>query len=309
MTTIPSFAPIIVLFASVAIAAGSAAWLVLERRSPTRRRLSNLRAEGPADFLIQLPILANESGAAWKRLATVVPKSPKEMGRLERRLTVAGYRGLGPAVLYALSELVLPVVFGGAMFLKFGSGPKPLMGVVFATAFGFFLPSMWLSRKTNKRQRQISNGLPDALDLLIVCIEAGSSIDQALNKVTDELTLAHPPLAEELRFVVTETRAGKSRIEAFRNLADRTKVEDVRSFVNMLVQTDRFGTSISQALRTHAETLRVKRRQRAEEAAAKLGIKLVFPLVFCLFPAFYIVMLGPAIIRFVRILFAQALAQ
>lgn len=307
MPTMPFLAPIVVLFASVALAAGSAAWLILERQSLTRRRLSNLQADGPADFVIQSPALANESRAAWTRLATVVPKSPKEMGRLERRLAVAGYRGLGPAVLYALAELVLPVVAGGGAFLWSGTSPKALMGVVFAAAFGFFLPSMWLSRQTNKRKRQISNGLPDALDLMIVCIEAGSSIDQALTKVTDELALAHPALAEELRFVVTEARAGKSRIEAFRNLADRTKVEDVRSFVNMLVQTDRFGTSISQALRTHAETLRIKRRQRAEEAAAKLGIKLVFPLVFCLFPAFYVVMLGPAIIRFVRVLFAQVL--
>jgi tight adherence protein C len=139
--------------------------------------------------------------------------------------------------------------------------------------------------------------------LMIVCLEAGASMDAAILKVSDELALAYPALADELRMVVTETRAGKPRLEAFRNLASRTGVDDVRSLVAMLVQTDRFGTSVAQALRTHAETSRTKRRQRAEERAAKIGVKLVFPLVFCLFPAFFVVTLGPAVIKFIRVMF------
>jgi tight adherence protein C len=164
---------------------------------------------------------------------------------------------------------------------------------------------LWLAWKTSKRQREIQNGLPDALDLLIVCVEAGSGLDAAILKASDELSLAYPALAEELKLITTETRAGKPRLEAFRNFAQRTGVEDVRTLVAMLIQTDRFGTSIAQALRTHAEVSRTKRRQRAEEKAAKLGVKLVFPLVFCLFPALYVVVLGPAVIKIMHSLMNQ----
>jgi tight adherence protein C len=144
---------------------------------------------------------------------------------------------------------------------------------------------------------------------MIVCLEAGSAIDQSIVKVSDELGLAYPALGEEFRMIITETRAGKPRLEAFRNFADRTGVDDVRALVAMLVQTDRFGTSVSQALRIHAETSRTKRRQRAEERAAKIGVKLVFPLVFCLFPAFFVVTLGPAVIKFIEIMYGQILVQ
>ena len=157
-----------------------------------------------------------------------------------------------------------------------------------------------LERRIRRRQTQITNGLADALDILIVCIEAGNAIDQAILKAAEELEVSHPVLAHELQLVNIETRAGKPRLEAFRNFAERTKVEDVRSLVAMLVQTDRFGTSVAQALKTYADVLRTKRRQRAEEKAGKLGVKLVFPLVFFLFPALYVVMLGPAVVQYVR---------
>jgi tight adherence protein C len=165
---------------------------------------------------------------------------------------------------------------------------------------GYLIPGFYIDYLIRQRQKAIQNGLPDALDLLIVCLEAGLAIDQALLRCSEELTIAHPALAEELRLINVECRAGKPRLEAFKNFASRTKVDDVRSLVAMLVQTDRFGTSIAQALRTHAEVSRTKRRQRAEESAAKMGVKLVFPLVFCLFPAFYVVTLGPAVIKFVH---------
>ena len=141
-------------------------------------------------------------------------------------------------------------------------------------------------------------GFPDALDLFIVCVEAGSGLDQAIVKASDELGITYPALAYELRLITTEIRAGKPRVEAFRNFAARTKVDDVQSLVTLLVQTDKFGTSLAQALRTHADTSRTKRRQNAEERAGKLGVKLVFPLVLFLFPALYIVILGPAVISF-----------
>ena len=177
-----------------------------------------------------------------------------------------------------------------------------------AAGVGYALPGVWLARVTAQRQKQIQNGLPDALDLLIVCVEAGAGLDAAIVKASEELALAYPALAEELRLITTETRAGKPRLEAFRNFAQRTGVDDVRGLVAMLIQTDRFGTSIAQALRTHAMTSRTKRRQRAEERAAKLGVKLVFPLVFCLFPALYVVVLGPAVIKIMHSLLERARA-
>jgi len=164
----------------------------------------------------------------------------------------------------------------------------------------YMAPGLVLDRKIAKRKRLIENGLPDALDMLIVSLEAGLGLDQAILKTSEELVIAHPELAEELRLINVECRAGKPRIEALKNFAARTKVDDVRALVAMLVQTDRFGTSVAQALRTHAEVSRTKRRQRAEERAAKIGVKLVFPLVFCLFPAFFVVTIGPAIIKFVH---------
>ena len=152
---------------------------------------------------------------------------------------------------------------------------------------GYLLPDLLLARATRAYQKSIQNGLPDALDLIVVCVEAGSSLDQAIVRASEELEIALPALAQELRTVTGEIRAGKPRVEAFHDLARRTQLEDVRSLVAMLTQTDRFGTSIAQALRTHAATSRSKRRQRAEERASKVGVKLVFPLALCLVPALY----------------------
>jgi tight adherence protein C len=166
-----------------------------------------------------------------------------------------------------------------------------------------------LSRLIEKRRVAITNGLPDVLDLLIVCLEAGCSLDQAIVKATEELAIAYPALGEELKMVTAETRAGKPRLEAFKNLEARTKNDDVRALVAMLVQTDRFGTSVSQALRTFAEVTRTKRRQRAEEKAAKIGVKMVFPLVLCLFPSLYVATLGAAVIQIVHVFFGQVVGR
>jgi len=211
----------------------------------------------------------------------------------------AGYRGAMSPAIYAGAELGIPLfIFLLSVFLL-----GPTQGVFFGTLLaliGYMLPGVWLSREVTKRKKAIANGLPDALDLLIVCVEAGLGLDQAIVKASEELAVSHPALAEELVILTTEIRAGKPRMEAFKNFAERTKVDEVRQLVSMLVQTDRFGTSVAQALRTQAEVSRTKRRQNAEERAAKIGVKLVFPLVFFLFPAMYVVTLGPAVIKFVR---------
>ena len=160
-----------------------------------------------------------------------------------------------------------------------------------------------LARLAKRRAHRIRLSLADALDLLVVSVEAGLGLDQALTRVGAELAFAYPDLSSELRLVNLELRAGKPRPEALRNLADRSGVDDLNSLVTMLIQTDKFGTSVAQSLRVYSETLRTKRRQRAEEAAAKTGVKMVFPLVFCIFPAIWVVTIGPAAIRFVQVLF------
>jgi tight adherence protein C len=237
-------------------------------------------------------------------IASKLPKSPQEMSRLRRRLLAAGIHSFGAAVFYSVSELTLPFLFA-AVPLKLLIGPTAWIFAALAAMLGYMVPGLVLGRLIAKQKRKIENGLPDALDLMIVCVEAGCGLDQAILKTSEELEISHPELAAELKLITTEVRAGKPRIEAFKNFASRTRVDDVRSLVAMLVQTDRFGTSIAQALRTHAEVSRTKRRQRAEEKAAKIGVKLVFPLVFFLFPAFYVVTLGPAVIQFVRVFFGQ----
>jgi tight adherence protein C len=281
------------VFMTVALIAWTIGNRVVERSSPTRRRLNALTGGDTVAFLDSVP------GGSTSRKGTLVPISPKDMRGLRRRLTNAGFHHPSAPSYFLAAQLVLTIVLGAAPLLVMGSTRGLILGI-FGAAFGYMAPGLLLDRRIGKRMLRIENGLPDALDLLIVSLEAGLALDQAILKTGEELSIAHPDLAEELRLVNVECRAGKPRIEAFKNFAARTKVDDVRALVAMLVQTDRFGTSVAQALRTHAEVSRTKRRQRAEERAAKIGVKLVFPLVFCLFPAFFVVTIGPAIIKFVH---------
>lgn len=276
----------------------------LLQRSPARRRLETAAVGSAASLVLQGPVLTDTPGPVARKIARAVPKSPKEMSILRRRLTSAGYRSIDAAILFSAAKVVTAVVVAVSVYVLLGRGGilLSLVGIV----VGFLLPDFWLARQTKRRQKVIRHGLPDALDLFIVCLEAGSSLDQAIVKASDELDIAYPALTEELRTITTEIRAGKPRLEAFKNFAERTRVDDVRALVAMLVQTDRFGTSVAQALRTHAETSRTKRRQIAEEKAAKLTVKLVIPLVLFLFPALYVVVLGPAVIKIVHVFGAQA---
>jgi tight adherence protein C len=288
------------IFACVALVSGSLAYATLERSSPARRRLKDLlQPAARRTAASELTQLNEAPSPVLVKIATFIPKSPKEMSKLQRRLALGGYYKGSHAVIYSIAEVVCAAIGFLGPFLYVGAS-RGMIFAVLGGIVGYMLPSFVLERRVKRRQLLIQNGLPDALDLLIVCLEAGLALDQALLKTSEELQVAHPQLAEELRLINVETRAGKPRLEAFKNFASRTKVDDVRALVAMLVQTDRFGTSVAQALRTHAEVSRTKRRQRAEERAAKIGVKLVFPLVFCLFPAFYVVTLGPAVIKFVR---------
>ncbi len=291
---------LLVLFASLALFTGVVTSSLLSSVAPERRRL---RAATREPRRVGLPetvtLSAMERSGFWHGVGKLMPRSAKDMERLRKRLARAGIEHPSAPVLYTLGEYVLPLVVGAIplMYLK-----PPLAFIVAggAAILTFFAPSLLVERRLASRRREIEDGLPDALDLLVVCIEAGSGLDSAIVKTAEELSLPYPALAEELRILTTEVRAGKPRLEAFKSLAQRTKVDDVRALVAMLVQTDRFGTSVGQALRTHADTSRTKRRQRAEEQAQKLGVKLVFPLVLFFFPALYVVILGPAIIQFMH---------
>ena len=299
---------LLLVFGSVAAISGAVMTLVFRGEAPEQRRLRDVIGRRASGVVASVPVLADVPSELAKTLASFVPRSPKEMGRLQKRMAKAGIHGYGAAAVFVFMELALPVVLGGAVLYFMGMRTGLVLGLI-AGAIGYLLPGLWLNHATANRMKEIQNGLPDALDLFIVCLEAGSALDQAIVKATEELALAYPALTEELRMITSEIRAGKPRIEAFKNFASRTNVDDVRALVAMLVQTDRFGTSVAQALRTHAEVSRTKRRQRAEERAAKVGVKLVFPLVFLLFPAFYVVTLGPAVIQFVHVFFGQVMAR
>ncbi len=237
-----------------------------------------------------------------------LPKEGWENSQLRIRFMNAGYRSATAPVLFFSAKTMLTFALPGLFFLystviETGIKPEMFLAVmVFIAAFGYFLPNVLLARQIRNRKREIFESFPDAIDLMTVCVEAGLGLDAALARVGEEMSLKSPIMGEELHLVNLELRAGNTREKALRNLALRTGVEDVDMLVAMLVQSDRFGTSVADALRVHSDTLRTKRRQRAEEAAAKIPLKLLFPLIFCIFPSMLLVLLGPAFISIYRVL-------
>jgi tight adherence protein C len=216
-------------------------------------------------------------------------------------LIQAGYRHPGAAAIYWGLRVALTIALGMSAFisaplLRLSAPVAMLFGVYFA-AMGWVVPVFYVRMRRGTRQKDVQKALPDALDLMVVCVEAGLGLNQALVRVSDEIKHVSMLTSIELGIVNAEIRAGAARDLALRNLADRTGLDDVRSLVTMLIQTDRFGTSIARALRVHSDTMRQKRRQRAEEAAAKTAIKMVFPLVICIFPALFVVLIGPGLIK------------
>jgi tight adherence protein C len=237
-----------------------------------------------------------------------VPKEGWESSQLRIRFMNAGYRSETAPMMFFLAKtlltFILPAIYILYTFIS-GTDTKADLVLLYTVAFaglGYFLPNVFLERRIAYRKREILDSFPDAMDLIIVCVESGLGLDAALARVSEEMHMISPTLGEELHLINLELRAGSSRERALRNLALRTGVEDIDTLVAMLVQSDRFGTSIAQALRVHAENLRTKRRLRAEEAAAKIALKLLFPLIFFIFPSMLLVLLGPALISINRIL-------
>lgn len=239
-----------------------------------------------------------------QKLGTLLPASPREVGLIQRRLIRAGFRDPSALkILYGtkiLFGILAPVAAAAAVAGSEGDPANKFLLVAVAAAAGFFGPNEYVRLRARRRQRAIRRGLPNALDLLVVCVESGLGLDQAIMQVAKELEHAHPEICEEFGLVNLELKAGKRRAEALRNLAERSGVEDLRKLVAVLVQADRFGTGVAQSLRAHSDFMRVQARQAAEEKAAKLGVKLVFPIFFCILPSLFVVTVGPMVVRIYR---------
>lgn len=231
-----------------------------------------------------------------KPLGALVPRSPDDLSRQERRLVKAGIRRKDAAALFYGMKGSLAILLFIVMTASQVLSSNLFLSGLFAILFGLLIPDLWLNQKIAARTNQIQLGLPNALDLTVVCVEAGMGLDQALMRIGREMERGFPDLSDEINVLGIETNAGRKRADALRNLGKRTGSKDLQSLVATLIQTDRFGTSIAQSLRVFSESMRVTRRLRAEENAAKMAIKMLPPLVFFIFPALFIVILGPAVI-------------
>ncbi len=238
------------------------------------------------------------------KLGTIVPQSPASTNLIQRRLIRAGFRGpnaikmfYGAKVALAAAGVLIAIVLSVRSPV---TADRKFLTVAASAAAGFLAPNELVRAAARRRQKRLRKGLPNALDLLVVCVESGLGLDQAIMQVSKELERAHPEISQEFMLVNLELRAGKRRVEALRNLADRSGVDDLKKLVAVLIQADRFGTGVAQSLRAHSDYMRVQARQIAEEKAAKLGVKLVFPIFFCILPSLFVVTVGPVMVRISR---------
>lgn len=302
---------LIAFYVLLFIAATGLAWLLLQLfvRSPVEQRLRRLSEEAASDeFASEAQWHERVLAMAGPIGKLALPKGGWETSHLRTRFMNAGLRKPSAPVLYFAAKTLLtflvPALFLSYLGLWHG-GPSPqlvMFGVVASAAAGYYLPTVVLAHLVQRRQRELFENFPDALDLMIVCIEAGLSLDATINRTADEVRINSAALADELHLVTLELRAGASREQALRNLALRSGIEEIDALVAMLIQADRFGTSIADSLRVQSDSLRTKRRLRAEEAAAKIPTKMLFPLIFCIFPALLVVLLGPAMLSIHRVL-------
>jgi tight adherence protein C len=235
-------------------------------------------------------------GGVVEHFEKILPRSQAEISVVQQRLVRAGMRNDGIVKIFYGAKVLVPIML---VLLALATGAahfSPFFVYTLCLGIGFLAPDFWLGRKIAARQAEIRKGLPDVLDLLVICIEAGLSLDQATARTAQELVKAQPALSDELGIVALEQRAGRARSDAWKHLAERTDVDVIRNLVSMLVQAEQFGTSIGKTLRVHSETLRTKRVQEIEEKAAKLSVKLLFPLVLFIFPSLFLVVLGPAVL-------------
>ncbi|MEJ2006941.1 MAG: type II secretion system F family protein [Acidobacteriota bacterium] len=288
-------------FLAVVVVAGALVYAFSPGGLPIADRLSRLWQPLAAQRKVTFrEKQANKAARVLTDVGKLLPSSTKDLSTTKLLLVRAGYRRPEAITAFRGAKILAPIVLLAVVYFTGLYTSNPTLILLIAVIAGFLLPDMWLARRVKKRQNILRKALPDALDLLVVCIEAGLGLDQAFMRVSQELRITHPELCGELDLVNAQIRVGRTRIEALRELASRTGVDDIKALVAMLIQTDRFGTSVAQSLRVHADDMRMKRRQRAEEAAAKTPVKMVPPLVFFIFPALFVVILGPAMITIYR---------
>jgi len=297
----------LLIFGAVSAAAVAIQRTSAAEKNPVALRLRELRA-----------MHTGGSAAAFGRRPPLLLKLIAQLGgfmpardgtdALRTGLIRAGYRRQDSVLLFMGSKIAfaigLPILWGGIAFATARPLPNTLAILLFIGFLGFYLPTLFIAIKQRQRHDDVLSALPDGLDLMVVCVEAGLGLAAAIQRVGMEMQVASPALAEELALVNSEMQTGVSRADALRNLAERTGVDDIYALVAMLIQTDKLGTSVAQSLRAHAESMRTRRRQRAEQLARKASIKLAFPLVFLIFPALMLVILGPAGLQLIRALAA-----
>jgi tight adherence protein C len=280
-----------------------------DREHVMRRMMGKRSTEGQGSLLRD----ANKGGAARQVLdrvapiamKPVMPKTDEEISTLRERLCSAGFRAEYAVRYFLASKTILGLLAGGiAASITWSSGKdlKHILGIAaFAGGLSFMLPNFWLSLAISKRAEKIRNGLPDSLDLLVVSVESGLALDAGIQRVSDEMKKVHPALAEEMQIATLETQMGVPRSEALTNMARRCGVEEMKALVAVITQAEKFGTSVAKALRTQADALRVKRRQKAEERAQKTTVKLMLPLILFIFPSIFVVLVGPAALKIMEV--------
>jgi tight adherence protein C len=295
---------IILVFSCLALGVMSV-YLVFSK--PTSTVTARLETMDPALALVENSPLTAMAERVADPINRIVPISAVEAAKLQKQLLQAGYRSPDAPAAFRATQIVMVIAFPTMVATICFLLDRPLNNFIiwglFGAAAGFYLPKYYLLKKTQARKRRITWGLADAMDLMVVAVEAGLGLNAALNRVGEELKDLHPDMHYEIDIVNLEIRVGRSREEALRNLAERTGVDDIRSFVALLIQADRFGSSIAKAVRVFAESLRTKRRQRAEQAAAKASLKLLFPLTCFLFPVIILVILAPSLFALSDMLF------
>ena len=294
----------ILTFTGLSLAVMSLYWFFARPASTMNAQLERI---DPSLALVENNPLTVMSERVAAPLNRIVPISAVEALKLQKQMLQAGYRSPEAATAFRAIQITLlvalPCLVTTVCFLLNVRAVNVVIFSLIAATFGFYLPRYFIRKKTVARQQRITWGLADAMDLMVVAVEAGLGLNAALNRVADELKTLHPDMHTEMELVNLEIRVGRSREEALRNLAERTGVEDIRSFVALLIQADRYGSSIAKAVRIFAESLRTKRRQRAEQISQKAALKLMFPLTCFLFPVIILVVLGPALLNLYDIVF------
>ena len=289
------------VFLAVAVAIAAAGLRMWVRPNEAIERVTGMETMAQEHIPVHPSLVFHD---LIKRLGNMVPASPKDVNAMQRRLIRAGIKGPNALrILYGAKILLgvaLPILMSFAVANSDADSTNKIAAILAAAAAGFFAPNEYVKIKSQRRQKAVQRGLANALDLLVVCVESGLGLDQAMIQVAKELEHAHREITEEFAMINLELKAGKRRVEALRNLADRTAVDDLKKLVAVLIQADRFGTGIAQSLRAHAEFMRIQARQIAEEKAAKLGVKLIFPIFFCIMPSLFVVTVGPMAVKIVR---------